>query len=310
MTSALLFPLVILLTAADQGPLKIQADATDNSVLKSLIEPGVKFGPGADVPMMKPVMPDGMTSAEQIKVLEELAGPRRRVSDLLKDSRVAPFVSQNEHIMMPAPLPDANSVNVYFVAHGPFEVLTQDGFLRALFNDFGGNDKNKLPARSGQFEAEDLAKWNLEATDANGIKVRYSYNTFTLLDRVYINSTRRIVATQSEESLVVAANIETRLTNDPEYPNNWQSVDKDKLAKTVLVGEKQPHEAAAFYLKATKLKSPEGAIFVEYHHLFHVPHGWFNGAPLLRAKLPTIAQDTVRKFRLKLKEPPAPTTKP
>lgn len=300
MTPALLFPLVFLVTSADQAP-KIQANSTENSVLRTLTDEGVTMGPMVTIPMMKPLMTDGMTEAEQYKVLEELSGPRRNVPALTRKSRVAPFVSKNENIMTPDPVPDAMSVNVYFVAHGPFEALTQKGFLKDLMGGFGGGNKG-LPSREGQLQGVDLTKRNLETVDDDGNEVRYAYNTFTLLDRVYINSVRRIVASRSDDSLVVAATIEKRLSDDPDYPNTWQSVEKDPITgqPTKLDETKHPHEAAGFYLKATKLKNPAGAIFVEYHHLYHVPQGWFNGAPLLRAKIPTIANDTVKKFRTQL----------
>ena len=50
----------------------------------------------------------------------------------------------------------------------------------------------------------------------------------------------------------------------------------------------------------TPLAEPAGAILVECHGVFEEPQGWFQGAPLLRSKLPMLVQEQVRGFRGKL----------
>jgi hypothetical protein len=55
-------------------------------------------------------------------------------------------------------------------------------------------------------------------------------------------------------------------------------------------------------VKITRLAEPAGSLFVEYHVAFAEPQGWFQGANLLRSKLPIAAQDSVRKFRRTLAE--------
>jgi hypothetical protein len=56
------------------------------------------------------------------------------------------------------------------------------------------------------------------------------------------------------------------------------------------------------YAKATSLKEPAGAILLEYHMVYDEPQGWFNGANVIRTKLPVIVQDSVKKLRRKLAE--------
>jgi hypothetical protein len=68
------------------------------------------------------------------------------------------------------------------------------------------------------------------------------------------------------------------------------------------VGDSHPYTGSGSYLKATKLQEPPGSIFVEYHIVFHEPTEWFNGATVLRSKLPILVQDEVRKFRRRLAE--------
>ena len=50
-------------------------------------------------------------------------------------------------------------------------------------------------------------------------------------------------------------------------------------------------------MKMTKLHEPAGAIFCEAHVIYAEPHGWFDGANLLRSKLPAAVQTEVRSLR-------------
>ena len=57
---------------------------------------------------------------------------------------------------------------------------------------------------------------------------------------------------------------------------------------------------AALYLKVTRLHEPRGALFGEGHVVFTEPYGWFEGANLLRSKLPPAIQQVVRDLRREL----------
>ena len=63
------------------------------------------------------------------------------------------------------------------------------------------------------------------------------------------------------------------------------------------MGPPQPYGGAGMYLKITKLHEPAGALFVEQHIVFAEPTGWFDGANLLRSKLPLVVQSNVRDMR-------------
>ena len=54
------------------------------------------------------------------------------------------------------------------------------------------------------------------------------------------------------------------------------------------------------YLKITKLKEPEGALFIEQHIVFVEPHGWFGGERTLTSKLPQAVKVTVKNMRVEL----------
>ena len=114
-----------------------------------------------------------------------------------------------------------------------------------------------------------------------------------------LNATRHAMSSYSDESISLASQLDPRFIDDPDFPNQWQSVTRNDLGQLVL-GEAVPYVAAGFYVKATRLQGEEDAIFIEYHHVFEEPEGWFRGVNLLRSKLPLIVQDRVRKFRRQL----------
>jgi hypothetical protein len=98
-----------------------------------------------------------------------------------------------------------------------------------------------------------------------------------------------------------AAILDPRFAGDAKYPNEWQSIARDDAGK-LQYGSWKAYQGLGAYAKATELKAPRGAILVEYHMRFDEPRGWFQGANVIRSKLPIIVQDNVKKLRRKLAE--------
>ena len=102
--------------------------------------------------------------------------------------------------------------------------------------------------------------------------------------KVRLRATVRAAWTSTDESVLVAAKVDPRFLGDPEFPNQWQSIlDKGGARK---FGQANPWFGAGLYMKITRLADPAGALFVEEHVVFVEPKGWFDGANLLRSKLP------------------------
>jgi hypothetical protein len=97
------------------------------------------------------------------------------------------------------------------------------------------------------------------------------------------------------ESVLVAAEVDPRFLGDPEFPNQWQPIVGKGGARKF--GQANPWSGAGFYMKITKLAEPAGAVLVEQHVIFVEPTGWFDGANLLRSKLPVVVQTSVRTLR-------------
>jgi hypothetical protein len=119
---------------------------------------------------------------------------------------------------------------------------------------------------------------------------------FTLFDRVKATLVMQSMLTRTSDSVVVAAVLDPRFDHDPEFPNSWQSIHRDEAGRTTI-DKPRPYAGMGWYCKATRLLQPAGAVFIEYHLVFDEPQGWFNGANLLRSKLPLVVQDGIRKFR-------------
>jgi hypothetical protein len=128
---------------------------------------------------------------------------------------------------------------------------------------------------------------------------QYLHVVFPILDRVELAVTGNVCWSLTADSLLLAGRIDPRFDGDKEFPNHWRPMGRDEEGKPEL-GPARPYPAGGHYLKVTRLAEPQGALFVEYHLVFIEPKGWFNGANLLRSKVPFVAQSGVRWFRREL----------
>jgi len=123
-----------------------------------------------------------------------------------------------------------------------------------------------------------------------------------LLDRVQVRATTRSIKTRSADSLLVASILDSRFAADPEFSSGWRPILRDDSGSRQL-GAAHAYQGLGSYVKATRLMEPEGALLIEYHVAYAEPAEWFNGANLLRSKLPIVAQTVVRKLRRSLAGP-------
>ena len=103
--------------------------------------------------------------------------------------------------------------------------------------------------------------------------------------------------TRSEESSFLASILDPRFAKDEKLAAKWIPLTLNEKTGKLEDGKPQPYSGAGAYTKATVLAEPKGAVFVEQHILFDEPKGWFNGANLLRSKLPIVIQDEIRLLR-------------
>jgi hypothetical protein len=258
-----------------------------NPLYKSLLDPGLGVGPDLKAKFPAPTMPDGLDGAKQKAIITALIKDDYAYDDFTRKSVVAPQLLKLRDVMPSDPKAPARGVDVWFIAHGDLKALDDEKFLERLVNVGKGEGKGKSLTK------EDLAKRKITLADEK--REGFGHVEFDFLEKVHLKATGRAVWTKTDDSVLVAAEVDPRFRGDAEFANQWQSIIKE--GGTTKLGPLNPWNGAAFYLKITRLAEPAGALFVEQHVIFVEPTGWFDGANLLRSKLPLVIQNNVRTMR-------------
>jgi hypothetical protein len=302
------FQILTVLVSAG-GP----AAAPENTLLTELVTKGVTMPDGQVVQLPPPLMPDGLTAAQQADVLKR-AAPRGNVlaftgtqSSALLSLKVATSNAQGTDLI--------RTVNVCFVVYGDWEVLTSKSFSDTILRPNKANNQNNqggtAVSKAGYLKAPEMAVRRLTARSTPNLKEYFLYTDFRLFGEVDISATRFGMATKTPTGVVVAAKVDPRFADDKQYPNQWRPIVRNAAGNPV-VGEPQPYpradskgvSGAGFYAKVTRLSAPANAIFVEYHSAFYEPQSWFgvgNGSRL-PAELGKIVPYQVKQFRMKLRK--------
>jgi hypothetical protein len=275
--------------------------ASANPVLQELLEKGVGMSDGKAYKLQPPAMADGRTAAEQKKAIEKIGKLKGFSFEDITDNRTAAPV-----VLAVRTLKDSDdessivrSVDLYFVAHGKWDVLNSKEFLDSLSKAKDGDNKNEVVSKSGFLSDAEMQRRGLKLDSTPEREMKFVYATFSLFDQVELSATRLAVATRTKTSLTGAAKVDARFTEDAEYPNRWRSIEHDANAE-IIYGKPHPYTGGGAYAKVTKLLDPADAIFVECHVVYEEPYGWFQGGEALNSKLPIIAKSKVRTFRSKL----------
>ena len=280
-----MFVLVISSLIATGQPAKDHESA--NALFKSLQNPGLNVGAGVKAQLPAPTMRDGLDAAGQKAVIAALIKDEYSYAEFTRKSVVAPQLLKLRDVMPSDPKAPARGVDFWFVAYGDLKALDDEKFLDRLVNAGKGQGEGKGLTK------EDLAKRKIMLGDEK--RESYGHIAFDFLEKVHLKATGRVVWTRTDESVVVAGEIDPRFRGDAEFPNQWQSIIKE--GGMTKLGPATPWSEAGFYLKITKLAEPAGALFIEQHVVFAEPTGWFEGANLLRSKLPIAVQANVRSMR-------------
>ena len=287
----------ILLAALALAPAQPAADKQhdeQNPLFKRLLDPGLDVAPDIKAKFPAPTMADGLTAAKQKEIIKAVIGTDYSYEQFTNDSVVAPQVLKIRDLKPADPKAPARGVDVWFIAYGDFKLLDDDKFLDRLV----GAGKNS-GGKSAQLDGPTLKKREIEIK--KGDEKRESYGTveFDFLEKVRLKATGHAMWSRNAESVVAAAEVDPRFRDDKEFPNQWRSITTDGGKK---YGDPHPWGGAAMYMKVTKLSEPAGALFIEQHIVFAEPTGWFDGANLLRSKLPIAVQDNVRTTRKEFKK--------
>ncbi len=280
----LMFTLCLALLAG-QPPAEAATHEGRNPLFKSLLETGLLVGPDVRAKFPAPTMPDGLDAAKQKAVVAALIGNESNFADFTRQSVVAPQLLKLRDVTPSDPKAPARGVDVWFVVHGDLKALDDEKF----------RDRVAGTGRGGKGTAltnADLAKRKIAVP---GKQEGFGTVEFDFLDKVRVRATGRAVWSRTDDSVVVAAEIDPRFTGDADFPNQWQPLTKE--GGKAKAGAASPWAGAGLYLKITRLAEPAGALFCEQHVVFAEPTGWFDGANLLRSKLPPVVQNNVRTMR-------------
>jgi hypothetical protein len=294
-----LIPLVLVAAAAAKVP------AGENAVFNALIAQGVKMSDGAAYKLPPPILADGLDAAAQQAAIAKAPRVRGTVKDFLAKSFYAPVAvkvrtlraSQDDG-------PAVRAVDVWFVVHGDWDTLRSKGFLESVTGRKEG--KSGVVSKSGVLTDQEMAKRKLSGaasgtrkTSATDSEERIVYTTFSLFERVEISATRRTAQSRSTDSILAAGRIDPRFDKDPDFPNQWRPLLRDVQAE-IKPGPAHSFSHAGGYAKITRLREPKDAVFFECHLVYEEDYGWFDGANLVKQKVPAMVQEEVRILRRKL----------
>ena len=196
-----------------------------------------------------PSMPDGLDAARQKAVVEKLIGGEYSYAEFTRRSTVAPHLLKLRDILPSDPKAPARGVDIWFVAYGDLKSLDDEKFMERMLNAGRGEGKTNV------LKNEDLAKRKITVGDDK--REGYVYLELDFLEKVRLKAAGRGYWSRTDESALVAGVIDPRFLRDPEFPNQWQSL--NKMSGTLKVSPPSEWSGAAFYLKITRLHEPAGA---------------------------------------------------
>lgn len=280
---------LFLLAGADAAP------ENANPIYRELRDPGLTLAPKVATALPAPTMPDGLNAKQQRAILDKLAGQDYNLDDLLRNSVQAPQVLKFRDISPAPPDATAHGVDLWFIAYGDLAAAANKDMLQPFLN------ANRKDTKVVALDAAALGKRGIKPSVKEGDEEAYVYASFPMLDRLQLNVTSRTYLTRSADTVLLAGKCDPRFAGDADYANQWRPIRKDDDGKP-QAAPASPYEGFGYYVKITPLVEPKGALFVEHHLVFAEPKGWFNGANLIRSKLPLVLQSEVRSFRRELQK--------
>jgi hypothetical protein len=267
-----------------------------NPELDALLNKGAEFPGGIFRKLRPPTLPDGLDAAAQKKAVDAVLAMRMGRPITYKEFTVNNLNTPYVLLIDKDPQYDTNapghSINLWFVVFGKLKTVADPKFMKKQFQP----DKT---SRTDTLSAADLKDRQIVPRAIPDGNEWFVHGTFKLLQAavlVQVQATERAVETTTKESATIAGQIDRRFDNDAKYPNEWRP------APAGVVGDPPTlYYYSGAYAKVTQLIEPAGALLVEYHFVYEEPQGWFNGANLLRSKLPAKTEGDVHDFRRELR---------
>lgn len=236
---------------------------------------------------------DGLSNDTCQAELEKLVAEDLPLDEFLRSSQLAPQMIRLTDVDDEGSLP-LKRLDVFFTATGDLNQLAGKRDL----TDFVTSESEVSQAK--EIPRESLRRLGIvlaEDPSSEGAGEAYGYAVSNLLDRIELRTAGRSFATESDESIILAGYVDPRFREDAEFPNTWKRITHDDDEDPAT---SHAYPGAVYSLKITQLPGRKHKLFVEGHVLFVEPTAWFDGANLLRSKLPPVVQSLVRRFRREL----------
>jgi hypothetical protein len=211
----------------------------ENFLFQELQTKGLPVGAGETYKFPTPLMPDGLTADQQKAALAALAKGVGSVKEICNTDTAAPFYFKQSAVKPSDPQAPAYALNVWFVAHGNFDKLIADNDPQQLFATNPANAK-VTPLKPAALKDRDITVRFTQMP----LMERYSHTESLLLNEVKVWMTSHTVVSKSDESLVVASQLDPSFAQDKEFPNAWKTVKSPTRPKV----KEGPLEAGGFYL--------------------------------------------------------------
>jgi hypothetical protein len=237
-------------------------------------------------------------AAYKCKAIDSISEGNKTFESLTKKQVVAPYVLKISDVKpTKGDSKTIRLVEFYFVIHADMKRLEEESFLKGQAEEREQKDDEETKASGEEIKPEELKSLGINVDQAENRPERYYQGTFPLFGRVRVEGVGHSYYTKTEESSFLASTLEAKFANDEKHAAKWIPLTRDDKTGKLIEGKPQPYTGAGAYTKATVLAEPKGAVFVEQHIVFDEPKGWFNGANLLRSKLPIVVQDEIRLLR-------------
>ncbi len=284
----------LLLTICWAGQTKVEPGHARNAVYAHVLNQGLSAGANGRIVLPAPSFVEGQTGEAQRAVLKEVAGANHSIDDLLRDSVTAPFIIRVHDVKTAETL--VRFADLWYVIPGELQQVD-------VSKGAASTDEKEVEVANMWFQTHVLTPAEIKGAGSavplpDDDSSWYAHIHARLLDRIDINSTNHVMASQTAQSIVVASRTDPAFNKAGAFGNNWKSLKQRPDASPESLAL-MPYAGGISYVKISRADPTlkRDALLVEMHIAFVEPHAWFQGAPILRSKFSIAAQDQIRKLR-------------
>ena len=158
---------VLTVLAAVGGPA-----ASENTLLKELVEKGVEMPDKHVVYLPAPTMAEGLNAEQQTAVLAKTAAlaPGKPTLEQFLDPSIGPVALILKKIPSKAGNDVIRTVNLHFLVYGDWNVLTSDEFSKTILEKPNNANNNGLVSKAGYLKAPEMAVRRLATRSTPDLK--------------------------------------------------------------------------------------------------------------------------------------------